>query len=218
MKRVLYVFLGVFVTLATVSPAVAQPQRDSQDERRGRPGERGRDAKPGDRPEGRPGRRPGQNDPQGPAVRGQDRQAGDRPGQAGQGGPAGGGQGRGGQGRGMQQMDPARVAARMLETFDKDGDSKLDANELTALLAAMRDGRGGMGRGGMSPEEIRSRRMDAMRGGRDGDQKAGDTGSQRRRGAGGKSRSRGGDIEGAEAGGDRPKRPASSSNGSQLEV
>ena len=35
--------------------------------------------------------------------------------------------------------DPARIVARMIEQFDKDGDEKLDKAELTALFTSMRE-------------------------------------------------------------------------------
>lgn len=35
--------------------------------------------------------------------------------------------------------DQAKMVARMIEQFDKDGDEKLDASELTALLSFMRE-------------------------------------------------------------------------------
>ena len=40
------------------------------------------------------------------------------------------------------QIDPARMVERMMQEFDKDGDQKLDATELTALLSKLRDLRG----------------------------------------------------------------------------
>ncbi len=200
MKRMLSMVVGgVFVCLAA-SAVVANPPSEPQREGRGKPdGERMRGDQEGDRPAGRPGR-PGGRPEEGESQRGR----GGRPSGAAEGGTRGAAEGRPGQGRGMQQMDPARLAARMLETFDKDGDKKLNAEELTALLTQMRSGRGGAMRGDMSPEEMRRRRMEAMRGGEAGAEKAGDSAPERkRRSAGG----RGGDIEGAEAGGDRPKRP-----------
>jgi hypothetical protein len=83
--------------------------------------------------------------------------------------------------------DPAQMVARMMEEFDKDGDQKLDAKELTALLASMRERReGGQG---------------ARRGGREGGQGQGNPGAQRQR----RQREAGG---AGNAGGERPKRPA----------
>ena len=35
--------------------------------------------------------------------------------------------------------DPARIVARMIEQFDKDGDEKLDVSELTALFTSIRE-------------------------------------------------------------------------------
>jgi len=41
------------------------------------------------------------------------------------------------------QRDPAQMVARMIKEFDSDGDQKLDAKELTALLTSMRERRDG---------------------------------------------------------------------------
>ena len=99
-------------------------------------------------------------------------------------GKGGEGKGRDGQGRMAQRMaDPAKMVERMMQEFDKDGDQKLDAKELTALLTSMRE-RIGQGVGA------------AVEG-------------QRKRGGDGTGRSDGaGRPEGAgRPGGDRPKRP-----------
>lgn len=51
------------------------------------------------------------------------------------------------------QIDPAILVARMMKEFDADGDQKLDVQELTKLMTAMRDrrqaGRPGAGVGGL---------------------------------------------------------------------
>lgn len=63
---------------------------------------------------------------------------------------AGGGKGKGGKGKGdgkgkgEGRMDPKRMAAQMLEKFDKDGDKALNEQELVAALTAFVErGRGG---------------------------------------------------------------------------
>ncbi|MEZ6088441.1 MAG: EF-hand domain-containing protein [Pirellulaceae bacterium] len=52
------------------------------------------------------------------------------------------------------QMDPSFIVNRFIREFDKDGDEKLDATELTALFSMLRDQRGrfGQGRGTQRPE------------------------------------------------------------------
>ena len=106
---------------------------------------------------------------------------------------------RGQQGNGQQrqrpQMDPAKMVERIMGQFDKDGDSKLDANELTAMLTAMRErgmGRAfgaGQGRPGQKPGDDRGQQGKRKRGGKDGDQ-----------------------TDASEAGGDRPVRPPRKDN------
>lgn len=44
--------------------------------------------------------------------------------------------------QGRRQADPEKLAAKMLEEFDSNGDEKLNARELAALLTSMRDRRG----------------------------------------------------------------------------
>lgn len=56
--------------------------------------------------------------------------------------------------QGPQQglRDPAEMVARLMQQFDKDGDKKLDAKELTAALTALRErGRGMQQRAGQRP-------------------------------------------------------------------
>ncbi len=54
-----------------------------------------------------------------------------------------------GEGRRVQQRDPAKMVARIMTEFDKDGDEKLDKTELAAWLKVMRERRGqGMRPGG----------------------------------------------------------------------
>ena len=84
------------------------------------------------------------------------------------------------------QQDPKQMVARMMQQFDKDGDQKLDVRELTELLIAMRDRRGG----NAGPAGIQGRPMQ-----RNG----------QRQGARQGGRQPGGDA--AKPGGDRPKRP-----------
>ena len=83
-------------------------------------------------------------------------------------------------GPGGPQRDPAKMVARIMGEFDKDGDEKLDKTELASWLKAMHQRRGqGMRRGGKR--------------------------GQGKPGAEGK-RKRGGDASGT-PGGDLPKRP-----------
>ncbi|WP_236625536.1 EF-hand domain-containing protein [Rhodopirellula baltica] len=56
------------------------------------------------------------------------------------------------------QMDPTKIAARLIKEHDKDGDGALNEKELAAALTAFREGRGqgmrgrqGQGREGMRP-------------------------------------------------------------------
>ncbi len=62
------------------------------------------------------------------------------------------GKGKGGKGKGQGRGgDPAQMAARMIEMFDKDGDDALNVKELTEALTAMMERRGagkGKGKGG----------------------------------------------------------------------
>lgn len=114
-------------------------------------------------------------------------------GPGGQAGPAGRiGQGRRGPGGG-QNGDPAAFVGKMIERFDQDGDQKLDAQELAALLQEMRQRRGAGGGPG------------AGRPGTDGSS----SGRPGRRPQGDRARSKrdtGSDQLGA-PGGDKPKRP-----------
>jgi len=64
------------------------------------------------------------------------------PGQ-GQGKGAGKGKGAGGKGPGM--MDPAQLAGRLIQEYDKDGDGALNARELAEALKTMRERRSQMG-------------------------------------------------------------------------
>ncbi|MCM2370347.1 hypothetical protein [Aporhodopirellula aestuarii] len=92
---------------------------------------------------------------------------------------------------GMTDMDPAQMVGRLIQQFDKDGDEKLDAKELTALLTMMRERRGQMGGEGNRPPFARD--------GEQAGQKFREMGERRRR--------LGNDTN-ADAGGDLPKRPA----------
>jgi len=102
----------------------------------------------------------------------------------------------GGQGGGERAQqrggDAAMMVTRMIQEFDKDGDQKLDAQELTALLTSMRERRGA---GGVRPGQV---------GGKGAGQGAG---NMRQRPGGDGKRNRG-DGEANRPGGERPKRPA----------
>ncbi len=103
-----------------------------------------------------------------------------------------------------QQMDPARMAERMMEEFDRNSDGQLNAKELTALLTALRDRRGmAAGQAGRPAVggQLRDRRpMNAE--GKPGNQRAEGKGRQRR----------GSDLDAAEVGGDKPNRPRKRDN------
>lgn len=60
--------------------------------------------------------------------------------------------------------DPAKIVARMMDQFDKDGDEKLDVTELTALFTSMRE------RSGNSPL------MEKLRPGARGERQIGEVG------------------------------------------
>ena len=113
--------------------------------------------------------------------------------------------GQGGPGGAMGQRDPAEMVARMMSEFDQDGDQKLDATELTALLQNMRSRRGqAMGQGpGQRRGAGQGRPGAGQGGGRPGGAGQGRPGGR----PGGKGR-RGGDEEQDVAGGKVPKRPA----------
>lgn len=168
-------FTAIFAAVMSVAlfsaDCFAQPPGRQRAANSGKPG-----AQNGERPQR--GER-GQRGPKGQGAEGQ-RQ---RP-QAGQG----------------QQRDPAELAARMMKEFDKDGDNKLNPQELVALLTSMRDRRmsadgaaGGGQRGGRG-----QRPEGAGKGGgpKAGGPKAGGKGSQRTSQAG-------------TPGGQKPKRPTS---------
>jgi len=109
-----------------------------------------------------------------------------------------------------RRPDSAKMVARMMKEFDTDGDQKLDIKELTALMVAMRERRGGQGMapGRQRPGQATGRPDGRKRPGADGkpgdrkraDGKPGD----RKRGEG--KRRRGGDAPG-DPGGQKPKRP-----------
>lgn len=50
-----------------------------------------------------------------------------------------------------QQRDPADMATRLLEQFDKDGDGKLNLQELTNALKSMQERRGSLATGDGTP-------------------------------------------------------------------
>ncbi len=94
------------------------------------------------------------------------------------------------------QRDPAQMVTRMMEEFDKDGDSKLNARELTALLTSMRERRDNGEKPGQAAGQRRGPGQKPGAAGKDGQNQAGK--GQRRQGADGKKT----------PGGERPKRPA----------
>jgi len=85
------------------------------------------------------------------------------------------------EGRRGPQRDPAKMVARIMTEFDKDGDEKLDKTELAAWLKVMHQRRGAM-----------------RKGGKQGKGKAGPGGKRRR-----------GGNDNATPGGERPNRPES---------
>ena len=109
-----------------------------------------------------------------------------------------------------QFFDPSQIIARMMEEFDADQDSKLDLQELTALLQSLRDRRGqgrtgqgrtGQGRTGQGRTGQGSPEQDAA-----GQGRLGGAGKGRPDGAG---KGRRGSADGqASPGGEKPKRPA----------
>ncbi|MDG1895197.1 MAG: EF-hand domain-containing protein [Fuerstiella sp.] len=99
---------------------------------------------------------------------------------------------------GGAERDPKQMVARMMKEFDKDGDSKLNAAELTAMLTSMRDRRGS----GERPGGASGRKPGAgpqQKGPEKNGQKPGEN---RKRGQNGNGKP-------AKAGGQTPKRPAS---------
>ncbi len=117
----------------------------------------------------------------------------------GQRGPAQKGAGQQGRGGPAAERDPAQMVARMMEEFDKDGDQKLDAKELTALLTSMRDRRGGAGQAGAGQGQAKQGRPGQAR---PGQARPG----QGRPGAAGQRRGPAGEDAG-NPGGERPARP-----------
>lgn len=96
---------------------------------------------------------------------------------------------------GGAERDPKQMVARMMKEFDKDGDSKLNAAELTAMLTSMRDRRGG----GKRPGGASGRKPGA------GPQQKG-PGNNGQKPAGNRKRGQNGN---GKPGGQAPKRPAS---------
>ena len=86
------------------------------------------------------------------------------------------------------QRNPADMASRMIQQYDKDGDQKLNAGELAAMLTAMRER--GANRGQGPPQRP------GMERGKPGQNSQGK--GRRRQ-----------DNENAAPGGEKPKRPAS---------
>ena len=61
--------------------------------------------------------------------------------------PGQGQKGKGQKGQMGQRPNPAAIAVKMIEKFDRNGDRALNAKELTAALTAMREQRGNRGGG-----------------------------------------------------------------------
>jgi hypothetical protein len=93
------------------------------------------------------------------------------------------------------ERDPKQMVARMMKEFDKDGDSKLNAAELTAMLTSMRDRRGS----GERPGGASGRKPGA------GPQQKG-PGKNGQKPGGNRKRGQNGNDK---PGGQKPKRPAS---------
>ncbi len=109
------------------------------------------------------------------------------------------GQRRAGEGQrpgGGAQRDPQQMVARMMKEFDKDGDSKLNTRELTAMFASMRERRSS----GEGPGASAGRKPGAgqqQRGAGKGGQKPG---ANRQRGQKGEGKP-------GRPGGQKPRRP-----------
>lgn len=174
MKSMAYFLAVVVASSAAVSNLNAD--EPNQQGGKGKRGAAGQNQRPGD-------------------GQGKGRAGANRQGRPGQGGP---GQGRpGGQG-GAGQIDPAKLVERMMSQFDKDGDQKLDANELKELLVSMRSRGRGMGGPGGADAAGQMRRPGARPGaeGRPG-------------GAGGQKRGNRGQQDAGPKGGTVPVRPGS---------
>jgi len=98
---------------------------------------------------------------------------------------------------GAAQRDPAEMAKKMMTEFDKDGDSKLNARELVAMLTAMQERRAAAGQPA----------ADGKR--RGSEQKPSGAGTGKGAGNAGKKGQRGKGKENSPVGGGlRPKRPS----------
>ncbi|MDG2130086.1 MAG: EF-hand domain-containing protein [Fuerstiella sp.] len=96
------------------------------------------------------------------------------------------------------ERDPKQMVARMINEFDKDGDGKLNAAELTAMFTSLRDRRSN----GERPDAAGGRKPGA------GSQQRG-PGSPGQKPGAGRRRGQKGDSKPANAGGQKPKRPTS---------
>ena len=103
----------------------------------------------------------------------------------------------------MMNMDPAKIAQRMMSRFDKDGDAKLNQSELLAMLTSMRERRGmGQGTGNEADRDGGQRGKGRPR----GDSKRGDNERANNERASKKRRPQN-DNDEAEPGGTEPLRP-----------
>lgn len=105
----------------------------------------------------------------------------------------------------MQQMDPEKLAERLLSQFDEDGDTRLNATELATLLTELRGRLRGMG----------AAQMVGPRAGADAADVDSQMSAPRRRAYGGNSKAGksrpGATNDDAQVGGDDPIRPGSKS-------
>lgn len=104
-----------------------------------------------------------------------------------------------GQQRGGPMRDPAQMVAMMMEKFDADGDQKLNAEELTAMLTFLRKRPGQLGMQGGRPGA-----MGGQRPGGQGPRPEGRPGAGR---PDAKRPGSGADDQQDEAGGVKPRRP-----------
>ena len=124
------------------------------------------------------------------------------------GGKGPGGKGVDGKGPGGGMMDPMKLAQRMIENHDKNGDGALNAKELAAAFTAMRKMRQGGGPGGKGGDGkgFGGKGGDGkFGGGKGGDGKFGD--GKFGGGKSGDGKFGGGKFGGGEGGAKRPKRP-----------
>jgi len=84
------------------------------------------------------------------------------------------------------RRDPGQIANRMMQQFDKDGDQKLNVQELSAMLIALRERSGNGGPGGIAGQRKRPGQADQTPGGK---------------------RKRSNENDSARPGGEKPTRP-----------